>query len=98
MHIGQSIKELRKEKGIKQGALAKAVKISQTSMSLIECGITYPSEKVMDGVSKALCIPKPIIHFLTMKREDVPESKQELFDILFPVIKSLSLQIVKMKE
>jgi transcriptional regulator with XRE-family HTH domain len=90
--IGEAIKELRKNQGISQGELAKTANISQTALSQIENG-RRPGVETFSRISKALKTPEPLIHLMTLEKADIPESKQFLFDSLFPVIESLIKQI-----
>lgn len=92
MTIGNALKELRKKQGFSQGELAKAAGISQTALSQIENG-TRPHDQTLQDLSKALNVPVGLIHLLTVKKEDIPESKQILYDKLFPVIKSLVIEM-----
>lgn len=92
MKIGEAIKELRKKQSLSQEQLAKAAGISQTALSQIEKG-TRPQDQTLQDLSKALSVPVGLIHLLTVKKEDIPESKQVLYDKLFPVIKSLVIEM-----
>lgn len=93
MTIGKAIKELRKERGMSQGVLANASNITQTALSQIENG-RRPSAETLKNICAALQVPEAIIHIMTLDKSDVPRSKQDLYDQLFPVIKSLIRQMV----
>lgn len=54
MGIGDKIRELRKEKNLSQLELARLAGISNTYLSDIEVGRTFPSLKVIVSVSKVL--------------------------------------------
>ena len=92
MKIGEAIKALRKKQGLSQEELAKSSFITQTALSQIENG-ARPSEQTLSNISKVLKIPEAMIHLLTIKEDDIPESKKILYDRLFPVIKSLIIEM-----
>lgn len=52
--LGKRIKELRKQKGLKQEKLAELVGLEPTSISNIENGYNYPSMKNLEKISKIL--------------------------------------------
>jgi len=47
---------------------------------------------------KALKTPEALIHLMTIEEQDIPPSKQILFEKLFPVIKELILQVTGKDE
>lgn len=97
MNLGYSIKILRKQLNITQQVLSKETGISQTSLSKIEGG-TNPSEKNLKKIAKILGVPTSVIYILAMESTDVPEEKKEKYDLVFPIIKKLALQIVELEE
>ena len=52
MKIGETIKELRKEKGMTQTELANALFVSQDTISLWECGKSLPDIKALIALTK----------------------------------------------
>lgn len=88
MRIGRTIKNLRIQKGIKQTDLAKNVMISQTSLSLIESEINYPSQENLKKICAILEIPQPFLYYLALEESDIPDSKKELYKALEPVLKT----------
>ena len=48
---------VRREKGMSQGQLAKAVGVSQGLISTYETGANMPSEEVLQAIANALCVP-----------------------------------------
>jgi transcriptional regulator with XRE-family HTH domain len=87
MKIGKTIKELRIQKEIKQGDLANRIGISQTSLSLIESGVTQPSQDTLKKVCDIFEIPQPFIYYLALEESDIPDNKKELYKILEPKLK-----------
>ncbi len=57
MKIGQTIKEIRKRKGIKQYELATAIGVAQTSLSQIESDLKYPHFTTLKKIAKAFNMP-----------------------------------------
>ena len=92
MNIGNAIKELRKKQGLSQSDLAKAVQITQAAMSGIENG-NRPNQENLQKLSHALKVPESLIYVMGIEKDDVPEEKKLLYDSLFPVIKSLVMEI-----
>ncbi|MCT3802678.1 MULTISPECIES: helix-turn-helix domain-containing protein [Elizabethkingia] len=93
MNLGQVIKDLRKKKGIKQGEFSKQCDISQTYLSLIENNQKEPNLSLLKNIAQLLNIPLPILIFLSLDVNDVPEKKKEIFRILEPSIKDMITQI-----
>lgn len=96
MNLGFSIKAIRKELDITQKMLSKKTGISQTSLSKIESGTT-PTENNLKKIAKALNVPTSVLYILAMESSDVPKERLEKYNLLFPIIKNLAMQIVEMK-
>ena len=56
LRLGQRVKEARQRLGMSQQALARAVGVSQATISDIERGRSWPEEKTMIGLAKVLGI------------------------------------------
>ncbi|MCY1662806.1 helix-turn-helix domain-containing protein [Chryseobacterium sp. SL1] len=84
MTIGQVIKLLLKKKNITQIDLAEQIGKSTTAVSQIITGQYSPTSDTLDKISKALDVPVPIIHFLTISDDDIPEDKKQLYNLLAP--------------
>jgi transcriptional regulator with XRE-family HTH domain len=93
MNIGHVIKDFRKQKGIKQGEFAELCKVSQTYLSLIESNQKDPNLSLFKTIAEQLEIPLPILFFLSLDENDVPEQKRNIFKILEPSLKDLIAQI-----
>ena len=94
MNIGIAIRSIRRQLGITQYELAERCSISQTSLSQIENGIKRPSTRTIKKVCEVLEVPESVIYILGMQETDVPDSRKSVYDMLFPSIKSMALQIV----
>lgn len=94
MNLGYSIKSIRKQLGITQYDLADKSGISQTSLSQIENAVKRPSNKTIQSICGVLEIPEAVLYILAMQDSDVPHNKKNVYDMLFPSIKNLALQIV----
>lgn len=94
MNIGIAIKSIRKKLSITQYELAEKCEISQTSLSQIETGVKRPSQRTISKVCNVLDIPESILYIVAMQDTDVPASKREVYELVYPSIKSLALQIV----
>src|ERR1700744_5184921 len=94
MNIGSAIKSIRKKLDITQYELAEKCALSQTSLSQIETGLKRPSQKTLTKVCTVLDIPESIIYIVAMQEADVPPSKKGVYELVYPSIKSLALQMV----
>ena len=94
MNIGLAIKSIRKKLSITQYELAEKCEISQTSLSQIETGVKRPSQRTITKVCDVLDIPESIIYIVAMQEADVPPSKKGVYELVYPSIKSLALQMV----
>ncbi len=94
MNIGIAIKSIRRQIGITQHELADRCGISQTSLSQIENCVKRPSHRTIKSICEVLEVPESIVYILGMQDTDVPESRKGVYDMLFPSIKSMALQIV----
>lgn len=57
MTIGERIKTIRKAKNLKQGDLARKLKMTSAQLCRIECAKNEPSVKTLSRVAKALGVP-----------------------------------------
>lgn len=94
MNIGIAIRSIRRQLDITQYELADRCNISQTSLSQIENGVKRPSTRTIKKVCEVLDVPESIIYILGMQDTDVPNSRKDVYEMLFPSIKNLALQIV----
>jgi transcriptional regulator with XRE-family HTH domain len=94
MNIGLAIKSIRKKLSITQYELAERCDLSQTSLSQIETGVKRPSQRTITKVCLVLDIPESIIYIVAMQEADVPPSKKGVYELVYPSIKSLALQMV----
>ena len=94
MNIGIAIRSIRRQLGITQYELAEKCNISQTSLSQIENGIKRPSTRTIKKVCEVLEVPESVIYILGMQETDVPVSRKSVYDMLFPSIRNMALQIV----
>lgn len=89
MNIGQSIREIRKEKGVQQRELADKVGISYNALSQIETGRTYPQQATLTKISVVLEVPISYILFNSVEVSEVEESKRPVLTALKDAIYKL---------
>jgi XRE family transcriptional regulator, regulator of sulfur utilization len=89
MDLGNTIKNVRKQRGIKQNALAEQCDISQTYLSQIESNSKEPNLSTLKKIAEKLRISLPILFFLSLDDNDIPESKKQAYLIISPTIKTL---------
>jgi transcriptional regulator with XRE-family HTH domain len=86
MNIGQSIKQLRKERGISQKKFAKETGISQTYLSLVESGKRDCTIHFLEIIAKGLNMPLSVLFWFSIEAKDVLDDKKEHFEFLKPSI------------
>lgn len=79
MKTGATIKKMRKEKKITQIDFAKQCGISQTYLSQLENDERNPTVDVLERISNVLEIPYPVLSFLSITIDNVPEEKKEVY-------------------
>jgi XRE family transcriptional regulator, regulator of sulfur utilization len=89
MKLGNTIKELRKQKHIPQEVLAENCGITQAYLSQLENDKKEPNLATLKAISKGLDTPLPLIFFLSMTEDDISESKKGIFAQINPSIKDL---------
>ena len=94
MNIGFAIKTIRKKSNLSQGELAKKCRISQTSLSQIENGVKKPRTQTFNKLCQVLDVPESVVYILAMEATDVPAHRKMVYDLLFPSITAMALQIV----
>ena len=94
MNIGLAIRSIRKKLGISQFELAEKCDISQTSLSQIESGIKRPSPRTLKKVCESLSVPESVIYIVAMQHDDIPSSKKNIYQVVYPFIRNLTMQMV----
>jgi len=94
MDLGNTIKEIRKQKGIKQNALADLCNISQTYLSQIEGNQREPNISTLREIASHLGIAVPILFFLSLNEADIPQSKLGVYQVLGPTVKTLIKDLI----
>jgi transcriptional regulator with XRE-family HTH domain len=90
MNIAETIKEIRKRKGLSQKELAELSGISQTYLSQIEkVGERNPSVEILQKLSMALELPYPVFSFLTLDYSDIPKNKLTAYKKIEPAVNAL---------
>jgi hypothetical protein len=60
----------------------------------LKTALNAPSTRTIKKVCEVLDVPESIIYILGMQDTDVPNSRKDVYEMLFPSIKNLALQIV----
>lgn len=94
-HIGQVIKDLRKQKKLQQIEFCKKCKITQTYLSQIENGVKEPTIAVLKNIANGLGIPLPIVFLMSLDKNDIDKKKQKSFDTVFPSVYSMLKEFFK---
>ena len=94
MNIGIIIREIRINKGLTQEDLSAKTGIAQTSLSQIESGRKRPNPSSMKKICKALDVSESILFLLATEEKDIPKSRKEMYNLLFPSVKDLMMKIL----
>lgn len=86
MNIGDTLRMLRKKRGLSQQDVAEKSNISRTYISQIERGDRNPSIDILESIGTGLSIPFPIISFLSLDINSIPESRREDYLKIEPTI------------
>ncbi len=93
MALGKVIGTLIKKRGMTQSEVSRKIDKSPTALSQIINGVYDPSPETLDRICEVLDVPKPILHFLTISEDDIPEEKLGIYRILEPSIKEFIYQV-----
>ena len=93
MTIGQVIKKVIKKRGLTQVEVAKQIGKSTTALSQIINGVYEPNPESLDRICNVLNVPKPILSFMMISEDDIPEGKKEIFKDFEPVLKDFISEV-----
>ncbi|ANH81653.1 hypothetical protein A8C56_12280 [Niabella ginsenosidivorans] len=93
MNLGNTIKNIRKNKGFTQGQFATECNITQTYLSQIENNQKEPNLSVIKTIAEKLDVPLPILFFLSITEEDVKPEKKEMFNAVGDTVKEIINEI-----
>ncbi len=88
MNLGKTIRNIRKKKGLSQKELANLSDTYPSHISAIELGLK-PRFSTLENIANALNVPLPIVFFLSMTEDDIPDNKREGFRIISPSVYAL---------
>jgi len=88
MNIGKAIKALLERKEMTQKELASKTGLSPTSISLLMTGQTEPRKETIELIAQALDVKPELLRFLSLSKEDVPEEKRALYDLVWPQLET----------
>lgn len=89
MDLGNTIKSLRQQQGIRQNSLAESCDISQTYLSQIENNAKEPNISTLKVIAKELRVPLPVLFFLSLDEKDIKPEKRNAYSHLAPSLKSM---------
>ncbi|MGQ2984878.1 helix-turn-helix domain-containing protein [Flavobacterium sp.] len=93
MEIGEVIKMFIKNRKMSQADVAKAIGKSTTALSQIINGVYKPQSDTLEELSRVLKVPVPVLHFLSIDEESVPEENRQLFRALAPSMERYMLDV-----
>jgi transcriptional regulator with XRE-family HTH domain len=93
MTVGQVIKKIIKKRGLTQVEVAKQIGKSTTALSQIINGVYEPNPESLDRICKVLNVPKPILSFMMISEDDIPEDKKEIYKDFEPILKEFVSEI-----
>lgn len=93
MELGRIISLLIKRRNLTQVEVAKRIGKSTTALSQIINGTYNPNPDTLNKICKVLDVPLPVVYFLMISEDDVPEDNKEMYKLLAPNINDLLLKI-----
>lgn len=93
MDLGKAIKLLLEKKGMTQKQLATETQLSPTSISLLMKGHTQPRKETLEQVAKALGVKPEFLLLLSLSKDDVPDDKRALYDLVWPQIETTFMNL-----
>lgn len=82
MDLGNTLKKIRKHRGLKQYELAQLCNISVTFLSQLENNKKDATLTTLKKISACLNIPLPVLFFLSMRIDDISPQKKEFYSQL----------------
>lgn len=98
MNLGLAIKQARERAGLTQTQAQHLVETDQRYLSHLETNRKFPSQKMLEKISKAYDIPICVLFWMGMEEGDVSENKREEFMAVKPKVDKLIGKIFKKKE
>lgn len=89
MDIGSSIKYFRDQRGLSQKALAEAIGITASYLSLVESNQKVPTIGLLEEVARKFDVPLPILMFFALEEKDVSVRKRKMFRSLIDPVRSM---------
>ena len=93
MEIGKVIHHLIKKRGLTQLEVANKIGKSATALSQIINGTYNPNPDTLKRLCEVLEVPMPVVYFLSMTEDEIPEEKLELYRMLAPTIKDFIYKV-----
>lgn len=87
MKLGEAIRDLRKERGIKAKDFAEMCGLSKTALCNIEKDRSFPTKPTLKIICEKLDVSTAVLMVHCITEEDVPEEKREAFRVLIEPIK-----------
>jgi len=82
MELGNSIKKIRKKRGLSQKQLAAKMGISTNALCSIETNQTWPSKATIEKVCDALEVEECYLLLFSMTEASFPDDKKILYRVL----------------
>lgn len=99
MRIGETIKEIRKYKGITQTEICEATGMTQAQLSLTERGMNIPRQQTLNKILDYIQVTEAELLLMCINKDDVSPEHKALFtslrDSLFMIIKKYDVVEVK---
>jgi transcriptional regulator with XRE-family HTH domain len=82
MNIGKAIRVIRAARNLSQKQLAEESELDASYISLVEAGRRSPTDETIQGIAKALRVPKYLLLLLGSDKEDLSGISTEQADVL----------------
>ena len=91
MNLGQTIKMVRKEKGMSQKELAQKSGLTCNALCTIEKDKSFPHKNTIISICKVLNISVGYLLLASLTEDDIPEEKLPIFRALHEPLMKLFL-------
>lgn len=89
MSLGNAIKTVRKQRGIKQKTIAPLIGISINALCQIEKGNSFPQLRTLKKIAETLEVPISILMLYAVDEAEIPEPNRKTVKALLNAIKEL---------
>lgn len=89
MEVGEMIKKLRKQRGMKQKELAVACSMSNNALCNIEKNVAFPPKRTLNKICGVLGVPTAYFLACCLDPSDFPSDKREGVEVILKALRGI---------